>query len=412
MSDSSATPLDQQGQLQEAFIAFNDLSGRLTDSYRELEDQVRELNTELASARAARSRELAEKERLAIRLTALLDSLPGGVIVLDHQHSVILANPVASNLLNETLLEENFLDVIRRQAAAIAPDGKQLTLKSGKRITLSNQVRDSYGDQVVLITDVTEAHAAQEASNRKQRLSALGEMVARLAHQIRTPLSSALLYMGQLSRRELSVTQRLRMTGKVTDRLKHMESLVNSSLSFVQGGEVDTEDCSLFELLESLKLSVLPMLQQRSGIWSQQLPKKDVLLQANREALLSALVSIAENAVQMVAEPELTIGAVLWIKTLDITIADNGPGVDGNIIEHIFDPFYTTRQGGTGLGLALAAMIAQSHDAAISVRNGDSGGAVFTLHLPISRIRLAQPRSQHGNEQARDTHSTAGRLKL
>ena len=146
------------------------MSGRLTDSYRELEDQVRELNTELATARAARSRELAEKERLAIRLTALLDSLPGGVIVLDNQHSVILANPIASSLLNESLLDENFLEVIRRQAAAIAPDGKQLTLKSGKRITLSNQVRDSYGDQVVLITDVTEAHAAQEASNRKQRL--------------------------------------------------------------------------------------------------------------------------------------------------------------------------------------------------------------------------------------------------
>ena len=68
-------------------------------------------------------------------------------------------------------------------------------------------------------------------------------MVARLAHQIRTPLSSALLYMGQLSKQELSLTHRLRMTSKVTDRLKHMESLVNSSLSFVQGGEVDTEDC-------------------------------------------------------------------------------------------------------------------------------------------------------------------------
>jgi two-component system sensor histidine kinase FlrB len=280
--------------------------------------------------------------------------------------------------------------VIRRQASAIAPDGKQLTLNSGKRIALSNQVRDSYGDQVVLITDVTEAHAAQEANNRKQRLSALGEMVARLAHQIRTPLSSALLYMGQLSRQTLSVEHRLKMTSKVTDRLQHMESLVNSSLSFVQGGEVDTQDCSLFELLDALKLSLLPKLQQQSGVWKAHLPNEDVLIQANREALLSALVSIAENALQVVAKPELTISAYLQTKTLDITIADNGPGVDAKIIGHIFDPFYTTRQGGTGLGLALAAMIAQSHDAELTVQNNASSGAVFTLHLPISRIRLTQ----------------------
>ena len=91
---------------------FQSLAEQLTDSYAELAIQVTELSDQLDAAKAAREQELIEKERLAHRLTALLDSLPGGVLVLDRHHTVILANPIAVDMLGEPLLNMNCLSVI------------------------------------------------------------------------------------------------------------------------------------------------------------------------------------------------------------------------------------------------------------------------------------------------------------
>jgi len=149
-------------------------------------------------------------------------------------------------------------------------------------------------------------------------------------------------------------------------------------------------ECSLFELLDALKASVEPELLAQGGQWREQRPGHDVLLIANQEGLLSALTAIAENGLQMneADHPALAITAEFVDDGLAIRIADNGPGVDEAAIERMFDPFYTTRAGGTGLGLALAAMISRNHDAKWTVSNQASGGAAFTLLLPLSRVLM------------------------
>ena len=265
---------------------FQSLAKQLTDSYAELASQVTELSDQLDAAKAAREQELIEKERLAHRLTALLDSLPGGVLVLDRHHTVILANPIAVDMLGEPLLNMNFLSVIGEVAKSIAADGKQIVMNNGRRVTISNQTQDEYGDQIVLLTDVTEAYEAQAADHRRERLSALGEMVARLAHQIRTPLASALLYVGALKRPLNAPSEQAEIADKIRDRLKHLEQLVDDSLDYVRGGGSEMSECSLFELLDALKASVEPVLLAQGGQWREERPGHDVLLIANQEGLL------------------------------------------------------------------------------------------------------------------------------
>jgi len=309
-------------------------------------------------------------------------------------------------MLGEPLLNMNFLSVIGEVAKSIAPDGKQIVMTNGRRVTISNQTQDEYGDQIVLLTDVTEAYEAQAADHRRERLSALGEMVARLAHQIRTPLASALLYVGALKRPLNAPNEQSEVADKIRDRLKHLEQLVDDSLDYVRGGGSEMSECSLFELMDALKASFEPILLAQSGHWSEQRPEHDVLLIANQEGLLSALTAIAENGLQMndAEEPVLSITANLVDDGLAIRIADNGPGVDEAAIERMFDPFYTTRVGGTGLGLALAAMISRNHDAKWTVANQESGGAAFTLLLPLSRV-LMTTANQLGSVLAVDPNS-------
>jgi two-component system sensor histidine kinase FlrB len=316
------------------------------------------------------------------------------VLVLDQNHTIILANPVAADLLGEPLLNMNFLTVIGECAASMSRDGTQIVLRSGRRVSLSNQVHDGYGDQIVLITDITETYAAQAASHRDERLAAMGAMVARLAHQIRTPLASALLYLGAMERTQLDADDRQTINGKVRSRLKHLESLVNDSLHYVKGGETCTQDCSLFELLDALKASLAPVVEEKSCRWIESRPQEDVQIVGNQEALLSALVAIAENAVQLNDGAIITVSAATTAAGLQIEITDNGSGISPDIIDHIFDPYYSTRPGGTGLGLALAAVIARNHEAELIATNLKTGGARFTLTLPDERVQSMVAPSQ------------------
>lgn len=362
------------------------LTENLRSSNLELQSRIDDLTIELSNSLAERQQELAEKESLALRLTALLDALPGGVLVLDQRHTIKLANPVAIDLLGEPLLNMNFLSVIGECAASVSLDGSQVLLRSGRRISISNQLQDGYGDQVVLITDVTETFEAQQERSRNERLSALGEMIARLAHQIRTPLASSLLYLGAVDRSGLDGVGRTEITEKIRGRLRHMESLINDSLNFVKGGETELSECSLFQLINDLEASIAPVLKSSDAVWSRTLPKIDVIIAGNQDALLSALVAIAENALEIAASAQVHISAQISTDGLRIAIEDNGPGIDPELLERVFEPYYTTRSGGTGLGLALSAMIARNHDATLVAEN-HSGGARFILTLPKERLQ-------------------------
>jgi len=157
----------------------------------------------------------------------------------------------------------------------------------------------------------------------------------------------------------------------------------------VKGGETQDADCSLFELLQALKVSLAPLLAQHNGAWCETGLTRDVLIEGNQEALLSALVAIAENALQVTPNAVLTVTTEITDSGLEMSIRDNGPGIAQDALSRIFDPYFTTRAGGTGLGLALCAMIARNHDATLVASNPADGGAEFKFTLPHARFKVA-----------------------
>src|SRR5699024_8827775 len=169
------------------------------------------LSRELAAARDQRLIELAEKERLANRLSHLLAALPAGVIVLDAQGVVQTANPAAAELLGSPLEGIAWPAVYGRAVAGAGGADSELELNGGRRVTLSSCDLGGEPGRILVLQDVTEARALQALADRRRRLSAMGEMAASLAHQIRTPLASALLYVGHLGARNLGNADRERI---------------------------------------------------------------------------------------------------------------------------------------------------------------------------------------------------------
>jgi len=374
--------LDRQG-LEDAFRLFNQLSQQLTDSYQQLEGRVAELSAELAAARDARMRELTEKERLAARLEGLLQALPGGVVVLDGEGVVQECNPAAVDLLGEPLRHRAWSEIIARTFAPRADDGHEISLADGRRVNLSTCPLGDEPGQIILITDVTEMRRLQDRLHHQQRLAAMGETAASLAHQIRTPLASALLHASQLKRPRLADADRQRIGERIVERLRHLEQLVDNMLLYARGGETGEARFTTAALFEELAQVLEPQLHSARIELVIDNACPHALLQGNRQMLVSALLNLGMNAIQAMGRDGcLRLSAREDGEVVCLQVIDNGPGIPPEQQAAVFDPFFTTRQEGTGLGLAVVAAVVRNHQGRIELDSVPEQGCTFSLFLP------------------------------
>ncbi len=400
---------DRQHALESAFHLFNQLSEELTGSYRQLQIQVLELSQELAAARSERMLQLAEKERLADRLERLLETLPAGVIVLDGEECIREYNPAAQQLLGPLSLGACWPDRLQELALTGGVGGHELKLKNGRLLTLTSSYLEQAPGRILVMLDVTETRRLQERLNRRERLMAMGEMSAQLAHQMRTPLSTALLYTSHLAGDQLDPAKRRQFTAKLRDRLQHMERQIHDILMFARGGEAGRSAIDLGEVMQGFAASAeqsfvgqgirLRLIDQSHGA---------ARLIGREDALLGLFNNLLENAIEHHA---LMIEVTLKVSDeIEIRFEDNGVGVPEALRQRIFDPFFTTRSGGTGLGLAVVQNLVLSHGGEIHLETGRLGGACFHLRFPLALEAMDETAAQPPvprlfSEQERETRS-------
>lgn len=361
---------------------FTQLSGRLSESRQLLHSRVADLKDQLAESAAQRLREFDEKERLANRLQSLLDLLPGGVIVIDGQGVVREANPVAVELLGTPLEGQLWRDVIARSFAPRRDDGHEISLRDGRRVSIATRSLGVEPGQLVLLTDLTETRRLQEQLARHERLSALGRMVASLAHQIRTPVSSALLYASHLEQGGLSEAQQRRFAGHVKDRLKALEHQVRDMLVFARGDLPLEDRLAPAELLAALRAAAEVRLNGCAVRW--QCDAHVGALLCNRDTLVGALLNLIENALQAATcTPRLKVHCFAREGQLRICVSDNGTGIDAATQARLGEPFFTTRATGTGLGLAVVKSVARAHSGSLHLRSRPGRGTCVTFELPL-----------------------------
>ena len=369
--DNEEEPKYSLSELANAFKLFNRVSTELDKSYQGLELQIAELNKELSTARKRQARELAIKNRHIERLESLVSVLPSGVVILDKNAIIRDVNLKAVELLGEPLAGLSWSGVVSRVAVPEVRSGFELRLRDGKILSLTSRDLNKGGERVILLTEVTSIHETQERNSRDKRLTALGEMAASLAHQIRTPLSSSILYMSQLALDELPSKQREQMAEKVQDRLGHMSGVIDSMLSFVRGAKPQIRAVSLASLVEKTQELICIPADQAGASVSFSDVDPSLMIHADNEVLAGALVNLIMNAIQMTKhKPWVSIAVTdLSPNQVEIKVLDNGPGIATQHLEKVFDPFFTTRMHGTGLGLAVVAMTISAHDGDICVQN-------------------------------------------
>lgn len=383
---SSATKQRNLAELKDAFESFNSVSGQLQNAYLDLQNQVAGLQQQLQTAEQERAEEAQRNADLAGRLTALLEALPGGVIMLDETGVVREINSSASDFLGDPLANIEWQTVCRRAFRDPANETGDLTLRDGRRISLAQKAMAPEPGRVLLLTDVTEHRKFEELLARHRRLSAMGEMAAALAHQIRTPLSAALLYTSNAARAELPAERRENLLSKATLCLHDLEQLIGDMLQFARGASYTESVFSIDDLLNSVETSLRPIVQKDQHLIVNR-TDSPIHLTGNKEALVGAVLNLASNALQSAgSDARVEVKVCARGPQIEIRVSDNGPGISAENRDKIFDPFYTSRPDGTGLGLAVVRSVARAHGGDIELEQSDQVGATFILRLPTRTI--------------------------
>lgn len=315
----------------------------------------------------------------------LIESLPSGVIVLDGEGTVTTANDVARQLLDEPLEGESWRHIILRAFRPRSDDYHEVSLHNGRRVKVEISPLRGKPGQLIVLTDLTETRELQDKLSHMQRLSSLGKMVASLAHQVRTPLSAALLYASNLGNKTLPEQNREDFQQKLLSRLHELEKQVNDMLLFSRSDKMeDVSHFSLKDLLSSVEAHAEGLLNKTRIQLEIENPYPDTVLTGNLSALSSAISNLVHNSLCHCPDDSLIrISCSVDTFGLEIDYQDTGPGIPEHLIEKIFEPFFTTRQQGTGLGLAVVKSVINSHKGDIHAVQSRQG-VHFKIQLPCT----------------------------
>ena len=376
-----------KSKLEELFTTFNQVSLDLGSRYQELECRVAELNSELAASHSARIQELTEKELLAAKLGSLMDTLPGGVLVLDSSGFVREETSSAIRILGKSVRNKQWAESLPETHRARATLNGEVTLDNGVRVCISSSAYGEEGEVVILLTDVSENYRLRRLIDREERLTELGEMSARLAHQIRTPLSTAILYLSHFSSSR-NISQALPVSQKILERLRQIEGLTEGMLSYIRGEGRTPTEFSLENVFVEVKDANILQIEKFGGELDLVIPDVPCPFFGDREAIFNSLSNLVDNSIKATRfNPCIRLSLSIRENCYMLAVEDNGPGISSAIQEHIFDPFYSNRPGGTGIGLAVVHSAVKACRGEIAIKSGRNGGALIEILLPMDQYQ-------------------------
>jgi len=386
---------------------FQNSSLRLMQEYQRLETHVSDLNSELAEKNSELKNRLREREEARGYLLSVLESLKAGVLVLDKDLRPTLTNRRLQELVGEVtaervgqILGNQLVSCLKRGEREILPLESERILRgvdgSITPILLTvSEVQIAEAESVgyaIVFQDMSRMKRLEAEAARSRRLASLGEMAASVAHEVRSPLGGIELYASLLKERTEGDPQRL--ASQILNAVHRLHATISHLLSFAAEPRINGAELMVSVLLQDVLDLAAPLL--RDGKWKLEIAIEPFLppLWGDRGLLTQVFLNLVTNAcdampeggvVRITARPSQVSSMNGRIyKELEIRVTDEGIGVPAENRERIFDPFFSTKPKGTGLGLALTHKIICAHDGSIEVTPATEHGTCFSVFLPVA----------------------------
>lgn len=368
--------------LTQALEAFTRSSQAMEGAYRRLESRIAELDRALES----KNRELALTTEY---LTNLLESMSDGVIAVDTEEVVTRFNRAAAAILGYEPAEvvgHPFHEVFGRVfAAPRIPGAMELRAMSGRMVPINERdsVVEGHGKRlgrVKTFQDLSEIIALREQLRQMDRLAAIGEMAATVAHEIRNPLGGIRGFAAFLVQDIPPEDPRRRLVDKIIEGVKSLDRVVTELLEFTRPVELNLMRCVCADIVRDA-LGYLEYDPERITIHMG--IDTGLRIRGDAEKLRQVLLNVLLNAVQSIeAEGEIYLRAEADDTYVALSVRDTGCGMTEEQLKSMFSPFYTTKEKGTGLGLALCLKIIEGHGGDIKAESMPGEGSIITLRLP------------------------------
>mmetsp|Transcript_18163 Transcript_18163/g.28374 ORF Transcript_18163/g.28374 Transcript_18163/m.28374 type:complete len:597 (+) Transcript_18163:966-2756(+) len=278
------------------------------------------------------------------------------------------------------LLALAFYVLSRRSAVRLALSARE----SAELRHLNAQLQREIAERKRVQEDLAVAEQTLEQSSK---LAALGEMSAAVSHELNQPLAAMKTYLAgaRLLLRRNRPDEALVSFGRIDDLIERMGAITRQLKSYARKGQDALSPVNMGDALASSLSMMEPQLRQRRVLINRVLPPDPAMVMGDRMRIEQVMVNLLRNAIDATkSEREPQVDIILSAgETATLTVRDNGPGIAD--LDELFEPFYTTKQpgDGVGLGLAISSGIVNDLGGRLTARNGQAGGAVFEMQLPI-----------------------------
>jgi two-component system, NtrC family, sensor histidine kinase PilS len=364
-----------------------------------------------------------ELRQLQLDTGDILRTLDTGVLTVDASGALMYLNPAAQSLLGlrgESWLGRPALEELDRVAPGLATVVRR-TLETRRPVAwyethtktppklrllgVRSAPLERSGEPWVtlIVQDITDGKRVEAANRRADRMAAIAELAASLAHEIKNPLASIRSAVEQLTRDgaplgrdDRGLLGRLVLTE--SDRLSRLLS------GFIEFSRVEIRDRAAVDLAELAGKAVAVARQHpdaAAGVVIKLDAPEPLEVQGDADLLHQVVFNLVLNALQHSppdgtvrvelgeADEDMLPGTARFSRGAMLRVSDQGPGIRPDLAAHVFDPFITTRAGGSGLGLALVHRAVQAHDGLIFLDDAPGGGTVFTVLLPARQPQIA-----------------------
>lgn len=398
-NDTTGQP-EERALLQAAFRSFDGAAQTLQQSYYALTARVEQMDVELAHSNEALRRQLCENEAMQAHLNGILESLSTGVLVVDDCGVLARSNHAAEAILGATngeLRDRVASEVLTALGLSVCdrPQRFRQAVVSISQVPLRN-ASGGGSSHLILIQDITRLYQLEEQLQRKDRLAAMGELLGRIAHEVRNPLGSVELFSSMLQRDLPKDSPTKRYAEQISQAVQLMDRLLANLLAYTRPTRLARRWHRAEPLIKtSMKLAThaitkVPVKVQMDI--DQDIPS----LWCHEGQLKQVIVNLVVNAVQAMPngglltislqkEPPQTLG----VAAVRLAVSDTGLGIDPEYRSRMFDPFFTTKDEGTGLGLAIVYSIVEAHQGRIDVESTIRQGSTFAIILPHPSTTLA-----------------------
>ena len=378
--------MDNVVELNRAFHDFTEASKSLESYYEKLRERVQYLTLELEKKNVQLKDAVEEMRESKDYLQTVLQSMGDAMIVLDQDEKITMVNNAAERLLHlasrdvRGLMFEDLHIAIQETPAGTRLTAGGMTYDVILSRSAVSEDGGSVRGYVLLIRDISPLKELERQNERNQRLIAMGEMAATIVHEIRSPLCSIELFSNMLSG-DLRDTAHADIANGISTGIKSLNNILTNMLFFAKPQRPSFTAVNPAEPLGQSLDMLMPLIRIRGIRLSKSLTGAPVA--GDPELMKQVFMNVILNAVQAMPDGgDLGISIALSNGSVDICVSDSGEGIDPEIIEKIFDPFFSTKERGTGLGLAIAHKIMQGHGGFIRARRNEVRGSTFVISFP------------------------------